>query len=146
MLWVGSQVGTIYSINVLFLFSNSIIQVVIEIRKKLTSAECATVLCHWLTEFSGPCEVGTTFLFVDEEVGLDEASWLIQGPPASKQQCQNPSSFYSTPNTTLTHQCHLHSSLCPNSQSRLDVYYIMPFKMQTLQIFILKIRTIFWNY
>lgn len=49
----------------------SIVQVVIEIRKKLTPTECAPVLCHRLAEFSGPCEASTRI--PHKEVGLDEA-------------------------------------------------------------------------
>ena len=97
--WVcfGWVTGGNYFIQWMYCFY-SIIQVVIKIRKKLTSAECVPMLCHWLAEFSEPCEV-PAFLFKHQEVELDEASWLIQGHPASKQQCQNLSSFYSTPNT-----------------------------------------------
>lgn len=50
------------------------------------------------------------FLFTHKEVELDEARWLTQGHPASRQQCQNPSSLYSTPNahcqTSATSSAH----------------------------------------
>lgn len=126
MLWVGHTGGS-HFIQWMCCFC-SIVQVVIEIRKKLTPAECATPGAapptRWILR-----TLWSKYSRSTQEVELDEGSaGLTQGHPASRQQCQNPSSYSIHPKHTLPNQCHLHSSLCPDPQSRSDAYYLSPLR------------------